>query len=207
MNPSLWHKHQPQKFIGVCYLNYSQWRPSYYAVFWSRKVKLKFRSLSEVRWFSPHTHILSFRINFDIMYSGINLPVSQENNYLQLQSSIQCNETCSRESINFFTSSITTNVSSMTLSVSLQNEAGNFNSYSEGTNLALIHKGRNMWQQPWPYEEWAAHWLHTHDTCHLLQPDLGPQPWSVLNGCQKWYTDDLRFHANYIWLHEIPNHL
>jgi hypothetical protein len=29
----------------------------------------------------------------------------------------------------------------------------------------------------------------------------------VLSECQKWYTDDLRFHANYIWLHEIPNHL
>lgn len=155
----------------------------------------------------PHLHILPFRIHFDTMYSGINLPVSPENNYLQLQSSIRSNETCSRESRNFFTSRITTNFSSMTLLVSLQNEAGNFNSYSEGTNLSLIHKGRNTWQQPWPYEEWAAHWLYTLDTCLLLQPDLGPQPWSVLNGCQRWYTDDLRFHANYIWLHEIPNHL
>jgi len=91
----------------------------------------------------PHPHIISFGFHFDIMYSGINLPVSPENNYLQLQSSIRSNETCSRESRNFFTSRITTNFSSMTLSVSLQNEAGNFNSYSEGTNLSLIHKGRN----------------------------------------------------------------
>ena len=88
VNPSLWHQHQPKQFIGVCYLNYSQWRPCYYVVFWSRKVRLKFRFLSGVRWFSPHPHILSFRIHFDIMYSGIYLSVSQENNYLQLQSGL-----------------------------------------------------------------------------------------------------------------------
>lgn len=45
--------------------------------------------------------------------------------------SVQYTVLSSRESRNFFTSRITTNFSSMALSVSLQNEAGNFNSYSE----------------------------------------------------------------------------
>jgi hypothetical protein len=77
------------------------------------------------------------------MYSGTNLPVSQENNHLQLQSSRESNDTCSIKSKNFLTSRKTSNFSSMTLSVSLQNEACKFNSYSAGTNLSLIHKGRN----------------------------------------------------------------
>jgi hypothetical protein len=150
VNPPLRHWHQPEQFIGECYLNDSQWKPGCYAVFWLRKVKLKFWSQSWVRWSSLHPHIPCFRINFDVMYSAINLPVLQENNHLQLQSCRDPNDTHSIKSKNFFISRKTTNFSSMTLSVSLQNEACKSNSYSAGTNLALIHKGRNKWQQPWP---------------------------------------------------------